>query len=46
MLSGEWKLPKIKNLIKTIRLNPDDEQEEDNCVHIKFGAKKGLSQLM
>tara|TARA_B100001173_G_C15922465_1_gene519168 strand:+ start:40 stop:900 length:861 start_codon:yes stop_codon:yes gene_type:complete len=46
MLSGEWKLPKIKNLMKTIRLNPDDEQEEDNCVHIKFGAKKGLSQLM
>ena len=46
MLSGEWKLPKIKNLIKTIRLNPDDEQEEDNCIHIKLGAKKGLSQLM
>ena len=46
MLSGEWKLPKIKNLIKTIRLNPDDEQEEDNCIHIKLGAKKGLSQLI
>ena len=46
MLSGEWKLPKIKNLIKTIRLNPDDEQKEDNCIHIKLGAKKGLSQLM
>ena len=46
MLSGEWKLPKIKNLIKTIRLNPDDEQEEDNCVHVRLGAKKGLSQML
>ena len=46
MLSGEWKLPKIKNLIKTIRLNPDDEQEEDNCVHVRLGAKKGLSQIL
>ena len=49
-LSGEWKLPKIKNIVKTIRLNPDqevvDEEEEDNCIHIRLGAKKGLSQLM
>ncbi len=46
MLSGEWKLPKIKNLLKTIRLNPDDEQHEKNCIHVKFGAKKGLSLLI
>ena len=46
MLSGEWKLPKIKNLVKTIRLNPDDEQEEENYVHLRFGAKRGLSQIM
>lgn len=48
MLSGEWKLPKIKNVVKTIRLNPDHAEvdEEDNCLHIRLGAKKGLSQLL
>ena len=47
MLSGEWKLPKIKNLNYSIRLNPEDEDSTDkNTIHINMGAKKGLKQLL
>ena len=46
MLSGEWKLPKINNLMKTIRLNPDDEESDKNCIHVRSGAMKGLNQLL
>ncbi len=47
MLSGEWKLPKIKNLQCSIRLNPEDETNvQDDNIHINMGAKKGLKQLL
>ena len=46
MISKEWKLPKIINVIKSIRLNPDDVQEEENTIHVSMGAKKGLSVLL
>ena len=46
MMSGEWKLPKIKNLIKTIRLNPDDEQNDKDTIHIKLGAQNGLNRIL
>lgn len=47
MLSGEWKLPKIKNHKHSIRLNPeDDESKDDNTIHLNMGAKKGLKQLL
>jgi NAD-dependent SIR2 family protein deacetylase len=46
MISKEWKLPKIINVIKSIRLNPDDVQEEENTIHVSLGAKKGLSVLL
>jgi len=46
MMSGEWKLPKIKNLVKTIRLNPRDEQGTTNTIHISLGAKYGLKNLL
>ena len=46
MMSGEWKLPKIKNLVKTIRLNPHDEQDTTNTIHISLGAKYGLKNLL
>ena len=45
-LSGEWKLPKINIPLKMIRLNPDDEQTEDTCIHVKMGSKQGIQQLM
>ena len=45
-LSGEWKLPKINIPLKMIRLNPDDDQTEDTCIHVKMGSKQGIQQLM
>lgn len=47
MLSGEWKLPKINNLKYSIRLNPEDESNDDkNTIHVNMGAKAGLKQLL
>jgi len=46
MLSGEWKLPKITNFIKTIILNPEDQQKNNNTIHLKMGAQKGLKSLL
>ena len=46
MLSGEWKLPKINIPLKMIRLNPDDEEQQHNCIHVKMGSKQGIQQLM
>ena len=38
MMSGEWKMPVFDNNIGTIRLNPNDEQEDINTIHINKGA--------
>lgn len=45
MMSGEWKMPVFDNNIGTIRLNPNDEQEEVNTIHISLGAMKGIHSL-
>ncbi len=45
MMSGEWKMPMFDNNIGTIRLNPNDEQEDENTIHISMGAKKGIHSL-
>ena len=45
-MSGEWKLPKITNLMKMIRLNPDDEDPNHDCIHIHMGSKQGIQSLM
>lgn len=46
MMSGEWKMPIIENNIGTIRINPDDIQEDDNeTIHISLGAQKGIHNL-
>lgn len=45
-LSGEWKLPNIKIPLTMIRLNPDDEQPEDNCIHVKMGSKQGIKTIL
>jgi len=45
MMSGEWKMPIFDNIIGTIRLNPNDEQEEINTIHISKGAKDGIHAL-
>ena len=45
MMSGEWKLPKIQNLIKTIRINPFDLQESTNTIQITNTAKNAINQL-
>ena len=45
-MSGEWKMPIIENNIGTIRINPDDIQDDDNeTIHISLGAKKGIHNL-
>ena len=45
-MSGEWKLPKITNLSKMIRLNPDDEDPQHDCIHVHMGSKQGIQLLM
>ena len=45
MMSGEWKMPVFDNNIGTIRLNPNDEQEEKETIHISMGAQKGIHSL-
>ena len=45
MMSGEWKLPLFDNIIGTIRINPNDEQEDENTIHISMGAKQGIHNL-
>jgi len=47
MLSNEWKLPRINNLLHTIRLNPEEEEETyEGLLHLPLGAKRGLKQLL
>jgi NAD-dependent SIR2 family protein deacetylase len=46
MMSGEWKIPKITNLTKTIRVNPNDEQEDNNTIHVNLGALQGINRLI
>ena len=39
-------MPIFDNNIGTIRLNPNDKQEEDNeTIHISLGAQKGIHNL-
>jgi NAD-dependent SIR2 family protein deacetylase len=45
MMSGEWKLPKIKKLIKTIRINPNDCFPANNTINLNMGAKEALRGL-
>jgi NAD-dependent SIR2 family protein deacetylase len=45
MMSGEWKMPVIDNNIGTIRINPTDEQSDENTVHLNTGAKEGIRHL-
>tara|TARA_A100001015_G_scaffold296694_1_gene377316 strand:- start:3764 stop:4624 length:861 start_codon:yes stop_codon:yes gene_type:complete len=45
MMSGEWKMPKFDNNIGTIRLNPNDEQDDKDTIHIPLGAKAGIHNL-
>ena len=44
-MSGEWKMPIFDNNIGTIRLNPSDEQQDVNTIHINIGAKQGIYSL-
>ena len=44
MMSGEWKMPIFDNNIGTIRINPNDEDDE-NTIHINMGAKSGIKAL-
>lgn len=44
-LSKEFKLPKINKCIY-IRLNPEDEENTSEFIHINMGAKKGLKTLL
>lgn len=45
MMSGEWKMPIFDNNIGTIRLNPNDEQDDKGTIHISLGAKQGIHSL-
>lgn len=45
MMSGEWKMPNLTNNMGTIRLNPTDEQNDENTIHISLGAKNGIHAL-
>ena len=37
-MSGEWKILIFENNIGTIRLNPIDEPQDVNTIHINMGA--------
>ena len=45
MMSGEWKLPKMNTIMKTIRLNPDDDID-NTCIQIRMGAKQAINSLL
>ena len=45
MMSGEWKMPIFNNHIGTIRINPEDKQDDKNTIHIPMGARKGIHAL-
>jgi hypothetical protein len=45
MMSGEWKMPIFDNNIGTIRINPNDEQYDENTIHINMSAKNGIKAL-
>ena len=45
MMSGEWKMPIFDNNIGTIRLNPNDEQNDKKTIHLSIGAQKGIHAL-
>ena len=45
MMSGEWKIPQISNILATIRINPSDIKEHKDTIHIALGAKNGIQRL-
>ena len=45
MMSGEWKMPVFDNNIGIIRINPNDERNEEKTIHLSIGAKDGLKRL-
>lgn len=45
MMSGEWKMPLCNNNIGTIRINPYDDQNDTNTIHIGLSAKQGIFKL-
>jgi NAD-dependent SIR2 family protein deacetylase len=45
MMSGEWKIPQISNILATIRINPSDIEEHKDTIHIALGAKNGIQRL-
>ena len=45
MLSGEWKMPKLKKDTPYIRINPMEEKTPPNQVHIPLGATKGVISI-
>ncbi len=49
MMSGEWKLPVFDTNIGTIRINPEEDSNDNNdkkLHHIPMGAKKGIHVLL
>ena len=44
MMSGEWKL-EMNTIMKTIRLNPDDDID-NTCIQIRMGAKQAINSLL
>ena len=45
MMSGEWKMPLLENHLGTIRINPEQNTDDPNTIHINMGAKAGLRAL-
>ena len=45
MMSGEWKMPLLENHLGTIRINPEQNTNDPNTIHINMGAKAGLRAL-
>ena len=44
-MSGEWKMPKFDNNIRTIRLNPNDEQSDKDTIYIPIGSKNEIHNM-
>ena len=45
MMSGEWKMPVFDNNIGVIRINPNDERDEEKTIHLSIGANEGIKRL-
>lgn len=46
MMSGEWKMPLFDNHVGTIRINPEENANDPQTIHLNMGAKAGLKALM